>query len=322
MSVIVPTRDRPTALRRALTGLVNQDLEPSTYEIIVADDGSEPPVTVLDAHVPPTIRVLRLPHGERSTARNAGAAQATGRILAFVDDDMLPDRGMLRAHISAQRAWPGSLTTGAIRLPEQVLQTPFGRFREELEGRDHPGRGGPVARPNFCTASNMSISRECFSRLGGFSPLIRSAEDQDLALRHFASGGVIVYAPDAKAVHDDPNDDLRAYCLRSEWGAEHMAPFCARHPNWPDNRNRFDVNGPIRLGSDSPRRVLKKAAKQVLSLRAPLSVLYGVTDLVAARWPSSRLLPPLYRLAIGIHLQRGFRRGWASRSDEVNRTPP
>jgi hypothetical protein len=103
----------------------------------------------------------------------------------------------------------------------------------------------------------------------------------------------------------------------------HMAPFCLRYPDWPDNRNRLEVNGPIRWGRDSPRRILMKPAKQVLGGRAPLAVLCGVTDLLAARWPSSRLLPALYRLALGIHLQRGFRRGWATcRPDEVNGTAP
>lgn len=321
MSVIVPTRNRPAPLRRALTGLVNQDLEPFVYEIIVVDDGSAPPVTALEGVATRAIRVVRLEHGERSTARNAGAAHATGRILVFVDDDMLPDRGLLRAHLSAQDAWPGALATGAIRLPERVHRTPFGRFRGELEACARSSQRGPVELANFAAAGNMSIPRERFLALGGFDKCMASSEDQDLALRHTAQGGTLVFLPDAIAIHDDSAVEPLSYWARSEWGAEHMATFCARHPDWPDNRNRLEVNGPIRWGRDSAGRVLKKIAKQSLGRRAPLAVLYYVTDLLAARWPSSRLLPALYRLALGIHLQRGFRRGWAScRPDNVNET--
>ena len=236
ISVVVPTRNRPVSLRRTVEGFRRQDLEVSAYEIVVVDDGSEPPVTAVESDVPPAIRVVRLEHGERSAARNAGAAHATGRILVFVDDDMLPDRRLLRAHLSAQDAWPGALATGAIRLPERVLRTPFGRFRGELEGGARSLQRGPVEQANFAAAGNLSLPRERFLALGGFDRRMASSEDQDLALRHSAQGGKLVFLPDAVAVHDDSAVEPLSYWARSEWGAEHMAPFCALYPDWPDNR--------------------------------------------------------------------------------------
>jgi glycosyltransferase involved in cell wall biosynthesis len=323
ISVVVPTRNRPESLRRTLTGLVTQDLEPSIYEIIVVDDGSEPPVSTVGLGATPAIRVVRLEHGERSAARNAGAAHATGQTLVFVDDDMLVDRGLLRAHLSAQEAWPGSLATGAILLADRVLRTPFGRFRGELEASALPLRRGPVAQANFAAAGNLSLPRTRFLELGGFDGNMASSEDQDLALRHTAQGGGLVFLPDAVAVHDDSAVEPFSYWTRSEWGAEHMAPFCARYPERPENRARLEVNGPIRWGRDSPRRILMKTAKRALGARAPLAVLYGLTHFLEGHWPSSQLLPALYRLALGIHLQRGFRRGWATCCfDKVHRTAP
>jgi GT2 family glycosyltransferase len=302
---------------------MNQDLASSAYEIIVVDDGSEPPVATGHLGAVPLTRVVRLAHSERSAARNAGAARAVGRTLVFLDDDMLADRGLLRAHLSAQEEWPGSLATGAILLPERVLGTPFGRFRGELEAGTLPRGRGPVEQDNFAAAGNLSIRREQFLKLGGFDGRMASSEDQDLALRHTAEGGRLVFLPDAIAVHDDAAVEPLSYWARSEWGAEHMASFCARYPDWPDNRNRVEVNGPIRWTRDSPRRILLKAAKQGLGRRTPLAVIYRLTDLLAARRPSSRLLPALYRLALGIHLQRGFRRGWASyRPDDTSRMAP
>jgi glycosyltransferase involved in cell wall biosynthesis len=210
LSVIVPTRDRPAPLRRTLTGLANQDLEPSGYEIIVVDDGSEPPVTVAELCDSPALRVVRLEHGERSAARNAGAAHATGRTLVFIDDDILLEKGALAAHLAAHREWPGALVVGSVRLPEALTQTPFGAFRQRLELEGLPQRRGPVAQPNLCTAQNMSISKDQFLKLGGFDRFIVSAEDQDLALRHSAAGGTIVFLPEAVAVHNDSNWDLRS----------------------------------------------------------------------------------------------------------------
>lgn len=318
LSVVVPTRNRPASLRETVGGLLHQRFPRTCYEIIVVDDGSDRPLTTQDLGGVGHVSVVRIDHGERSLARNRGAQAASGDVLLFVDDDMRPFAGLLQAHRAAHATWPGCLAVGAIRLPDALLEHPFGRFRQALEGHGLPRQRGLVTQANFASAANMSILRERFLALGGFDPALASAEDQDLALRHSAAGGTIAYLPDAVAVHDDSVTSLRAYCRRHEWGAQNAVPFVKRYPDWPENRERMTVNGPVRWREDSPGEVLKKAAKRFLSLPVALETLFASIDLVESRWPSSPQLPRLYRLALGVHLQRGFRRGWARQGGVVD----
>src|SRR5262249_8218255 len=142
VSVVVPTHNRPAQLAETLAALHDQDLPPQAYEIIVVDDGSNPPVDLPPA--PPDVnqRLLRLHGGERSAARKAGAAVAQGDVLVFIDDDIVVNRGFLSAHLHAHQEWPGALVTGSIRLPTEELHRPFVRFRQRLEDQCLPAERG------------------------------------------------------------------------------------------------------------------------------------------------------------------------------------
>lgn len=92
ISVVIPTRDRPTLLRAAVASVREQSQPP--LEIIVVDEASTPPVSAIDL---PGIRVIRhdRPLGP-AAARNRGAAEATGDYVAFLDDDDLWHRNKLK----------------------------------------------------------------------------------------------------------------------------------------------------------------------------------------------------------------------------------
>jgi glycosyltransferase involved in cell wall biosynthesis len=320
LSVIVPTRNRPESLRRTVARLCDQDLPRSLYEVIVVDDGSAPPAEA-EGLGNSRVRLLRRSGGERSAARNGGAEIAHGRILVFIDDDITAERGLLTAHLAGHQDWSGALAVGAVHLPRSIASTPFGSFRMRLEQAGAPTVRGPVAIPNLCTAQNMSLSSEHFRELGGFAVGMSSGEDQDLALRHSAAGGRIVYLPDATVTHDDPAVDIRSYCRRHEWGAEHMIPFLLRHPEWPDNQERLEANGPVNWRRDASARVIKKLMKSLLAAGMARALLFAAIDALE-RFPERHTLDALYRLALGVHLQRGFRRGWARQAgvdDEVPR---
>lgn len=310
ISVVIPTRNRPGKLIRTIGSLQVQSLPREAYEVIIVDDGSEPPVNFGRGPGSAHTRLLRLTHGERSDARNRGAEAARGELLAFVDDDIIVSASFLEAHVEAHSEWPGVLAVGAISLPDSALATPFGRFRAKLELGGIPTARGIVTRPSFCTAQNMSLSCQRFAEVGGFDRQLVSGEDQDLGMRHVAKGGRLAFIPEAKAIHDDDNLEMRSYCRRIEWGAEQMIPFIQKHPYLPDNLLRASVNGPAQWGQDPAIRLFKKAAKHTLSRAPVLEALFTVTSIVQRFAPRGRALPSLYGLLVGVHLQRGFRRGW------------
>jgi GT2 family glycosyltransferase len=307
VSVIIPTHNRPDRLPGTLAALASQDLPGADYEVIVVDDGSSPAVQLPECGFPCTL--VRLEGVERSAARNAGAAAAHGDLLVFIDDDIAVRPGFLAAHYQAHREWPDALLVGEIRLPDEALRLPFPRFRQRLENREAPQAAGLTSQPNFCAAGNVAIPRRRFETLGGFDPGLSSGEDQDLALRHTSAGGRIAFVPAAGSVHHDSALDVRSYCRRVEWGSEAMIPFCLRYHDWPDNVERARVNGPTRWGAESPALSLRKLVKSALALPVVTACLFRVAALLERRAPVSRLLDRVYRLLLGVHILRGYRRG-------------
>ena len=98
ISVVVPTFHRPTLLMRCLTALVRQRFDPAAFEILVVDDGcsraTQTAVEVLASCCDrqPSIRYMRNEptHGP-AAARNRGWRHAAADIIAFTDDDTIPD---------------------------------------------------------------------------------------------------------------------------------------------------------------------------------------------------------------------------------------
>jgi glycosyltransferase involved in cell wall biosynthesis len=307
-SVIIPTRNRPEKLKETLAGLTEQGLE-GEFEIIVVDDGSTPPVSIHNNESVPDIKVVRTEGLERSAARNSGAECARGEVLIFIDDDISVGPGFVQAHVEAQREFHQALAVGAIRLPEELMAKPFPRFRQALEQREVPRARGLVPSRNFCTAANMSIPRQLFFQVGGFDKSMTSSEDQDLALRYTSREGRIVFIPEATAIHRDDALDIRSYCRRAEWGSLQMLPFCERFPDWPDNIDRARVNGPLRPGDERFSASLRKIVKAVLGIRPFNKLLFTFTAILERVAPESAILDRAYRLLLGIHIFRGYRRG-------------
>jgi glycosyltransferase involved in cell wall biosynthesis len=308
-TVIIPTHNRPDKLAATIAYLRRQDLASDYYEVVVVDDGSTPPVTLCESTAGPRCTLVRLEGLERSVARNRGAAIAKGEVLIFVDDDTIVEPDFIQTHLAAHAEYPEALVVGANRLPDEALITPFGRFRQNLEQQSLPRGRGPTDIPNFCTAQNMSVNRGVFRKLGGFEPSLISAEDQDLALRHTSRGGRIVFLPAAATIHDDTALDVRGYCKRTEWGSENMVRFCQRYPEWPDNLERASVNGPVRFGREPLGRSLRKAMKQLLTFDLVLGVLFRAAAFIERVAPSSWALDRIYRLLLGAHILRGYRKG-------------
>src|SRR4051812_39670363 len=101
-SVVVPTYRRPDLLDRCLSALVAQDFDPAACEVIVADDAAgDETRRQVEKWAGASRFALRYvavgpPHGP-AAARNAGWRAARGEVVAFTDDDCVPDPGWLRA---------------------------------------------------------------------------------------------------------------------------------------------------------------------------------------------------------------------------------
>jgi glycosyltransferase involved in cell wall biosynthesis len=86
VSVIIPCKGRPVALKRALRSVFAQTLE--DFEVIVVDDGSPEPLGQAALNRDPRLQFVRHEINQgAAAARNSGIAAARGRYIAFLDSD-------------------------------------------------------------------------------------------------------------------------------------------------------------------------------------------------------------------------------------------
>jgi GT2 family glycosyltransferase len=197
VSVVVPTCGRPQLLERCLEALLAQEFPPARYEIVVVDDGPGASTrAVVEAWrnrvgiAGPRISYVANSgtHGP-AAARNRGWRSARGNIIAFTDDDTLPDPYWL---VSGMRAFGDDVQAvwGKIVMPLDRTPTDYERDARGLEGAE------------FVTA-NCFCPRYVLEELDGFDERFRYAwrEDADLYFRLLQREGRIVHAPAAVVVH-------------------------------------------------------------------------------------------------------------------------
>jgi glycosyltransferase involved in cell wall biosynthesis len=181
VTAIIPTCDRPALLERALASIAAQELVPA--ETIVVDDAGGD----ADGRIGRIVERSRVRGARRvgnpgtkgaSGARNAGAALATGELLAFLDDDdeWLPS--YLAEAVAAFGARPLDVLCADLicRLDDGVdrpsKHAPE-RLRADLFLTRNPGLGG----------SNVIVRRAVYLDVGGFDESLPACNDRDFGIR-------------------------------------------------------------------------------------------------------------------------------------------
>jgi GT2 family glycosyltransferase len=192
LSVVISTRDRAWELDRCLRSLAPERSE--IHEIIIVDDGSVDTTTAVAHKAGATVIRLRDRMGI-CVARNAGAAQAGGEILAFVDDDTEVAPGWATELRLAFADGP-ALVGGRIHVPPPKSLAEW--FRGKPGHHDPTGRSGFLP---FVCGANFAIRAEVFRELGGFDEVLPSSEDMDLSFRAQLGGYEVAFPPDAALTH-------------------------------------------------------------------------------------------------------------------------
>ena len=105
VSIIVPTKNRSSLLKRAIQSLVDQDY--SKIEILIVDDNSiDDTYSVVDSFRDPRIHYISANSNGRSNARNLGIKSARGEFLAFLDDDDTYQSDKISLQFNLARAFP------------------------------------------------------------------------------------------------------------------------------------------------------------------------------------------------------------------------
>lgn len=236
VSVIIPTFNRPRELAQTLEALGRQTS--SSFEVVVADDGSdEPLVDVIEGTFPFRMTYVRQERdGFRlAAARNLGVSAANGALLVFLDCGTLPGPRLVETYLqSAMRASAADFAAMGPTYGYDVAP-PFASYVAELFRNADIGfrpqryvgipgladyrelafaAAGPsvdVTMPwRLFWGRNIAVAAATFDQVGGFDEDFRSygVEDIDLGYRLHASGCRVSWEQKAWALEIPEVTDL------------------------------------------------------------------------------------------------------------------
>jgi glycosyltransferase involved in cell wall biosynthesis len=211
-------------------------LDYPNLEVIVVDDGSTDATAELTRRHP-RARLLQVPHGGLSVARNAGFQAASGALVAYLDSDAYPSP-----------EWPYYLALGLDAPTVGGIGGPNVPPRSDGLGAQVVARapGGPVHvlladdRAEHVPGCNMAFRKEVLKQVGGFDAVFTSAgDDVDLCWRVLDDGWEIGFHPAALVWHHR-RGTLRGYLRQQRGYGRSEALVQARHPE------RFTAAGTAR----------------------------------------------------------------------------
>lgn len=215
LSVVVATFNRAPLLGETLTRLAAQ-LRGEEAEVVVVDDGSvdgsaDAATAALDGSDVPS-QVVRQDNAGPAAARNRGLMLARGGLCLLLGDDVLPEPGLIDAHLGfhASRPEVEEAALGLVTPAPPLDRSPFVRWLHEDGVQFGYGRLTPgqlLTGAEFWTA-NVSLKRELLQRAGPFSEEFTGAasEDIELGFRLQRAGMRLRYEPRAAGRHFHPTD--------------------------------------------------------------------------------------------------------------------
>jgi len=201
VSVVIPAYDCGPALERTVASLAGQSYPAELIEVVVADDGSRPPIEV------PGARVVRVERGwGRGAARQAGLLAATGEVILWLDADMVLPPDHLEAHLRWHHLIDYAVVIGETRfvasLDEEGEQTPYTRRRlEETRWLRDAGASAYLLHTGASASARAGLLRAA----GGVDVRLNMAEDTELGYRLAQAGAVFIPDPQARGRHVGPS---------------------------------------------------------------------------------------------------------------------
>ena len=209
ISIIVPAYNEMRFIEQTLTRL--QEVTRASgisCEIIVVDNGSTDRTASLAEQIE-NVKVLKLGNRHRiSEARNAGAVEAKGALLAFIDADVLVTKAWVdNLHRRfAQLAQSDTVTGAQYRISENPgwIERYWFKAMEER-------------RPNYINGGNVVIGKKLFIRVGGFCADLVTAEDVEFCKRARKKGAIVDPDPMFAVHHEGYPKNLRSFFKRELW---------------------------------------------------------------------------------------------------------
>lgn len=289
ISVVVCSYNGSRTITDTLKGL--RALRYPNFEVIVVDDGSTDSTASIAMEW--GARVIKVPNGGLSRARNIGLEAAKGQIVAYIDDDAYPDPDWLQ-YLAA-----GFLETDMVALGGPNIPPPGdGPIADCVANAP----GGPVhvlltdQVAEHIPGCNMAFRKEALEAVGGFDPQFRIAgDDVDVCWRLQERGWRIGYCPGAVVWHHRRNS-LKAYIRQQK---NYGRAEALLEKKWPQKYNRAGhLSWAGRLyggGLFRPPWLLPPRIYHGVWGSAPFQSLYGPSP---GKWSSLPMMPEWYLMML------------------------
>ena len=191
VSVVIPAHDRADLVGQTLDSVLGQTL--ADWECVVVDDASTddtPRVLAGYAARDGRFRVVTGRFGSASAARNAGARQARGSYISFLDSDDLMTPDKLARQVAALDADPAATLAYGDALHFRDGDAAKGSLY--AEGVERPTSFESLL--SFSAIYAPTVRADAFHAAGGFDESLASAEDWEMWLT-LARSGRLIYLP-------------------------------------------------------------------------------------------------------------------------------
>lgn len=216
--MIIPAWNGRGYLPACLDALLVQ--EGPSFEIVVVDNASADGTADLVEQDYPQVRLIRNPHNLGfAGACNVGARAATGELLVFVNQDVVPRPGWLAALLSPlQRPTVGAVGCKLLFPDGRTIQHAGGVLPYPLALAAHlghreldQGQWDGEREVDFVTGAALATTRSHWEETGGFDEGFFPGyfEDSDLCVRLRGAGYGILYLSDATAIHHESTSTRR-----------------------------------------------------------------------------------------------------------------
>lgn len=250
LTVAICTKDHPEQLARCLASLRQVEVphtvtRPATksefaFDVLVVDNAPSDSRTQDVVALMRGVRYVQEPKVGLDFARNRAVQEATGELLAFLDDDVTVDRGWLCGLVEAWRENPDAAAFTGLVLPyelateAQILFEQRGGFRRGFEkiryGSHLPNNPlYPCGSGIFGAGCNMAFRRVTLRSLGNFDEALDTGRplpgggDLDIFYRVVRAGYPLVYEPGFLVFHQHRRDLAGLRRQYWSWGLGFMA---------------------------------------------------------------------------------------------------
>lgn len=222
VSIVICTYNRAPFLLRTLESLTNLDYK--NFEVVVVNGPSTDETEEILDKYKNAVKVRNNPFTNLSISRNIGIRASTGDIIAFIDDDAIPDSKWLNDLLSLYTDETIGGVGGKVYGPGgdhfQFTNGIIDVWGEAIALRDKPGDfNNPNGEFfNIMMGTNSSFSRKALMEVGGFDEYYEYFHDEsDLAVRVIKAGYKVLHHPEAYIHHEFARSHIRTNIYKLNW---------------------------------------------------------------------------------------------------------